>query len=203
MGKGTRHIGFQIPMPDQTLSPEQFASRFESASRKFWCLAVGILGCQHQAEDVLQEAALTGLRRLDSFQAGTSFDAWMARIVRFTAFNAARRHYRKREIGVQESLAAGDPQPHHARILDGKGGLDPDQEHFDDSVVRALEQLGEMPRASFLLRTLMDLSYGEISDLLGIPEGTAMSQVCRARAALRGFLQADVASECYATWRAS
>ena len=203
MGEGARHIGFMFPMSRQVLSPEQFVSRFEAASRKFWCLAAGILGCQSQAEDVLQEAALTGLGRLDSFLPGSNFEAWMAQIVRFPAFNWARRHYRRREFDVQETLPGGESRRHGARIVDEKGRLDSDQEYFDDSVTRALSKLSELPRASFLLRTLMDLSYREISDLLGIPEVTAMSHVYRSRAALRELLEADVAFESYAGWRAS
>jgi RNA polymerase sigma-70 factor (ECF subfamily) len=79
----------------------------------------------------------------------------------------------------------------------------PDQEHFDDAVMRALRQVDETPRACFLLRTLMRSSYREISELLGIPEGTAMSHVHRSRATLRQALEADVAFEPCAGWRAT
>ena len=146
---------------------------------------------------------MTGLKRLDSFRPGTSFEAWMAQIVRFTAFNCARRHYRRREVGVQGPLPGQLADRGSAGMVDEKGRLDPDQECFDDSVIRALGQLSELPRASFLLRTLMGLSYREISGLLGIPEGTAMSHVHRSRAALRELLEADVAFDLCSGWRAS
>jgi RNA polymerase sigma-70 factor (ECF subfamily) len=187
------------------LTPEDFAARFETASRKLWCLAAAILGCRVMAQDVLQEAAMTALDRLSTFQPGSNFDAWMARIVRFTALNHSRRHYRSRERGCDAALLQQAPGP---RLLtepgvDPRGRLDGEQQHFDDSVTRALQQLGELPRASFLLRTLMDLSYREISSLLEIPEGTAMSHVHRARASLRETLLADVSFEPFAGWRAS
>ena len=73
----------------------------------------------------------------------------------------------------------------------------------DKQVHDALAELGEMPRASFLLRTLMGLSYKEISELLDIPEGTAMSHVHRSRATLRTLLEADVSFELCTNWRAS
>lgn len=203
MGRRARHIGFMIPMSHQTLSPEQFVRRFETASRKLWCLAVGILGCRLQAEDVLQEAALTALQRLTSFRAGSNFEAWMAQIVRFTAFNLARRHYRRREIGSQDQLPGPSWNAANPRLVDDSGCLDSEQSHFDDSVIRALGQLSELPRASFLLRTLMGLSYREVSELLGIPEGTAMSHVHRSRATLRELLEADVSFDRFAGWRAS
>src|SRR6185503_13659537 len=69
--------------------------------------------------------------------------------------------------------------------------LDPgeaDTGAFDDHVVAGLRELGEVPRACLLLRTLRELSYAEIAELLEIPEGTAMSHVHRARLALRARL---------------
>lgn len=194
-------------MTDQALTPEEFVRQFKTSSRKLWCLAAGILGCRSQAEDVLQESAMTALSRLESFRPGSNFQAWMAQIVRFTALNLARRHHRGRELGSQvqpqDQLPGEIRTDAPRRLVDDEGCLDPDQLHFDDSVTRALGQLSELPRASFLLRTLMGLSYREISELLGIPEGTAMSHVHRSRAALRELLEADVSFEPCAGWRAS
>ena len=190
-------------MSQVPLSPEEFVSRFTALSRNLWCLAAGILGCRSQAEDVLQDSAMTALKRLDSFRSDSNFAAWMSQIVRFTALNHARRHYRSREVGVLDHLAANRDLDGASRVVDRAGSLDPEQGHFDDSLTRALAQLSEMSRASFLLRTLMGLSYGEISELLGIPEGTAMSQVSRSRTTLRELLESDTSFESYAGWRAS
>ena len=55
--------------------------------------------------------------------------------------------------------------------------------------MRALRAVGEMSRACMLLRAVHQLSYREISELLGIPEGTAMSHVHRTREALRDRLR--------------
>jgi RNA polymerase sigma-70 factor (ECF subfamily) len=190
-------------MSQVPLSPDEFVSRFTALSRNLWCLAAGILGCRSQAEDVLQESAMTALKRLDSFRRDSNFGAWMSQIVRFTALNHARRHYRSREVGVVDHLPAHGATNGVGQVVDGAGSLASEQEHFDDSLTRALAQLSEMSRASFLLRTLMGLSYSEISDLLDIPEGTAMSQVSRSRAILRELLESDASFESYAGWRAS
>jgi RNA polymerase sigma factor (sigma-70 family) len=72
--------------------------------------------------------------------------------------------------------------------LSARGELPPDQEHFDDRVMRALRSVNEVARACLLLRTLEGLSYSEISRLLEIPEGTAMSHVHRTRMHLRECL---------------
>ena len=188
---------------DDKLSPQAFAKAFQGSSRKLWYLAAGILGSRSQAEDVLQEAAVTALQRLDSFAPGTNFEAWIGQIVRFTALNHARRHYRSREFGTEELARSPGRKPGDGPSLDELLELDPHQEHFDDSVTRALLQLGELARASFLLRTLMGLTYKEIAGLLGIPAGTAMSHVHRSRAFLRRTLESDAAFELCSAGRAS
>ncbi|MCB9868391.1 MAG: sigma-70 family RNA polymerase sigma factor [Planctomycetes bacterium] len=190
------------PRNTQQLSPEAFARSFKAASRKLWCVAVAVLGDRHHAEDVLQEAALTALGRLESFTPGTGFEAWMAQIVRYCALNQCRRHYRKRECGELELAVAARPVP-AGDESPVRGVLDADQGEFDDAVTRALRRLDETARASFLLRTLADLSYREIAALLEIPEGTAMCQVHRARAAMRRMLEQDLTFEMCAAWRGS
>jgi RNA polymerase sigma-70 factor (ECF subfamily) len=188
----------------EPLTPAEFADAFQSVSRSLWGLAAAILGGRSHAEDVVQEAATTALSRLESFQRGSSFTAWMGQIVRFTALNRARRVGRTRERGgeewVQGAIAAATRAP---GPVDGRGELREDQQEFDDAVLRALNQLGTMARASFLLRVVLELSYAEISILLGIPEGTAMSHVHRSRTTLRGLLEADATFEFPALWRAS
>lgn len=59
---------------------------------------------------------------------------------------------------------------------------------FDDQVLSALQQLSAEARACLLLRTVEQLSYRDISKLMHIPEGTAMSHVHRSRLKLRQLL---------------
>ena len=189
--------------PSDVLSPEEFAAEFEAASRKLWCLASAILGDRSQAEDVVQEAAVTALGRLQCFKRGSNFLAWMGRIVRFTAYNRARRSHRVREVGPELLTGAADTGAVVALPVGADGQVEQDQAQFDDAVLNALGQLATLARASFLLRTVAELSYAEISELLEIPEGTAMSHVHRSRVILRQALEADGAFEVPAMWRAS
>ena len=66
-----------------------------------------------------------------------------------------------------------------------------DQSEFDDRLLRALSMLEETARTCLLLRTLSDMPYREISQILEIPEGTAMSHVHRSRQVLRAALSAQ------------
>lgn len=185
------------------LSPDDFAKAFEQASPRLWCLAAAVLGSRCLAEDVLQEAAMTGLAKLGDFDPATSFEAWMGQIVRYTALNHGRRHYRRHEQGEKDMPLDRRPGPQPVRAPEGHELQDLDAELFDDSVRRALLGLGQTARTCFLLRSLSGLAYKEIAELCGIPEGTAMSHVHRSREALRNTLLEDSHFEVQASWRAS
>ena len=179
------------------LNAEGFAEAFTAHSRALWCIAASVLIDRHQAEDVLQEGAIIALQKLDQFQPGTNFLAWMGRIVRFVALNHGRRRQRAMTSPVDpetiEAMAAAptllDPAPTTAR-----GEVAPGQVAFDDNVIDALGVLGETARSCLLLRTLLDMPYREIALALDIPEGTAMSHVHRARSAMRARLVTPGAS---------
>jgi RNA polymerase sigma-70 factor (ECF subfamily) len=176
----------------RSLSPDEFADRLKDSFRILWLIAVGITRDATAAEDVVQDAAMVALGKLDDFDRTTNFTAWMSQTVRFVAYNHSRKENRRRASSVDPVDMDGHavaPATHELGF-DGvaaarSGRLPTEQTHFDDAVVRALESVSEVARSCLLLRTLADLDYAEISKLLGIPEGTAMSHVHRTRAALR------------------
>ncbi len=167
------------------LSPDGFASRFTACSRALWCIATAILGDPDLAEDVLQEAAVTALRKLEDFDPSTSFSAWMGQIVRYTALNHARRRAKAKVVHVDPAQLDNTIRSPVERLrLTGDGSLPADQASFDDDVLAALGTLEETARACLLLRVVLDMPYGEISRVLDLPAGTAMSHVHRARRVL-------------------
>ena len=182
------------------LTSREFAAQFQGSYRLFWLVAAGIVGDRSGADDVVQEAAVLALERLEQFRPGTNFRAWMAQMVRFVALNHARRQQKHRNVGEvvaglgpvsPSSLGTTMPKASDLR-LGQKGELPEDQAHFDDRLVMALNSVNDVARACLLLRTVEHLEYSEISKLLSIPEGTAMSHVHRTRQYLRERL-ADLA----------
>ncbi|MCI0363964.1 MAG: sigma-70 family RNA polymerase sigma factor [Phycisphaerales bacterium] len=176
----------------QRLTPAAFAAEFDVAWPTLWCVAAAVLGDRAGADDVLQEAAIVALAKLDQFDPNSNFMAWMGRIVRFIALNHARRQAKHRSFagsqpGDPQSLAsiAAAPQSFPNPLINGRGQLLSGYDTFDDQVLHALRSLDETARACLLLRTLLDMPYRDISRALDIAEGTAMSHVHRARAALR------------------
>lgn len=172
------------------LSPDEFARRFEASSSVLWTLAAGVLGDRSRVEDVLQESALIGLRKLEAFEPGTSFTAWMGRVVRFVALNHARRAARRRTLAAVPELLEGEEAatPSPAPRLDGAGAVGMDELDLDDDTVAALRELKPTARACLLLKAVLELEYSEIGEALSIPAGTAMSHVHRARSILRARL---------------
>ncbi|MCZ6688927.1 MAG: sigma-70 family RNA polymerase sigma factor [Planctomycetota bacterium] len=169
------------------LSADQFAERFDESSRVLWTLAAGILGNRTHVEDVLQEAAMIGWRKVTDFDPSGSFSAWMGRVVRFVALNqlrlTRRRNTHPTDPETLDRIEAPRPVP---TVQMGPGGeVRLDRDRLGDELSRALADLKPTARACLLLKTVVELEYRQIGAVLGIPEGTAMSHVHRARQLLR------------------
>lgn len=174
--------------------PADFPTLFEQSFRRLWLLAAGIVRDRSLAEDVVQDAALIALEKWEQFTPGSSFTAWMGQMVRFVALNHVRREKRRRTaatdpVTIDATEAASAAPAATAALGTSVQHLSPDQLDFDDHLLRALQDVGDIPRACLLLRTLEDVPYSEIAALLDIPEGTAMSHVHRTRQFLRDRLR--------------
>lgn len=173
------------------LDAQMLTTEFSAAAASLWTLAAGILGHRTHAEDVLQEAAMIAWQKRATFTPGTSFRAWIGRIVRFVAQNHRRRDRRRRtepfandELDTAPAPAANAPQ------TEGIGWTH-DPLDFSDPVLAALQRLKPIARSCLLLKVVGGHDYREIAALLGIPEGTAMSHVSRARDALAILLSPE------------
>ncbi|MEN1681635.1 MAG: RNA polymerase sigma factor [Planctomycetota bacterium] len=178
--------------PEQPLSPEQFAELFSSAFAKLWALATALVGDRAEAEDLVQEAAMVALRKLDQFTPGSNFAAWMAKIVRMHAANWRRKQAGRRTsaadpVNLDQRQSAADAVQDNAAVSESAAGrTESIQEGFDDVLLSHLRQIDQVPRACLLLRVVHDLAYEEIAAMLEIPSGTAMSHVHRTKKKLRG-----------------
>lgn len=206
-GSPTMASDMRIPASDRPAargSDGEFASLFQASFRKLWCIAAGIVGNAATAEDVVQEAAVIALGKFDRFQKHNppaaniqggatppnlpNFTAWMAQIVRYVALNQYRKdrrnHASSLSDGSESAVITANTPPAPVQLT-RQGQLPEGQQTFDDRVMRALGQVGDVARACLLLRTIESLDYKQIAQLLEIPEGTAMSHVHRARQLLR------------------
>jgi RNA polymerase sigma-70 factor (ECF subfamily) len=144
-------------------------------------LARWLLRNQHDAEDAVQEASVQAVRHFRTFTAGNG-RAWFLTIVRHTCYDARRRD-------IQRSSDPFDEEEHSSVVP----GDDPESlllETVDVVLIRrTLNTLPDRFRELLVLRELDELSYRELAGVLGIPIGTVMSGVSRARQAFRVALE--------------
>jgi len=173
------------------LSESEFAQLVVRVRPALTIVASAVLGDRVEADDVVQEASVIGLASLDRFTPGTSFEGWMAQIVRNVARNAMRKRTRN-----PARATGGDALVNHAARtgraaatapVSGDGSV-PNPAHFDTAVQRALQNLDETSRVCLLLRTVGEMSYAQIAAITELNENTAMSHVFRSRRAMREFL---------------
>jgi RNA polymerase sigma-70 factor, ECF subfamily len=142
-------------------------------------LARWLMRNEHDAEDVLQEASLRAFRYFRTFTGGNG-RAWFLRIVRNTC-GSWRRRGAQASCVFDENFHSSD-----ARTTDPESLLL--QVDSVAAVEQALRSLPDRFRELLVLRELEDLSYRELADVIGIPMGTVMSGLSRARQAFRRAL---------------
>lgn len=130
------------------------------------------------ADDLVQdclERAITGWRLR---RKGTSTRAWLLAITRNLFLNELRRNGR---------------QGHHVEFVDGGGHMSADvgaeQLLMGHDALAMLRGMPEEDRSLLLLVGVEDLSYREAAAVFGVPEGTIMSRLSRARARLRSMVE--------------
>jgi len=142
--------------------------------------ARGLTGSAVEADDLVQAACERALARQHQFQEGTRFDSWMFRIVQTIWIDQVRsRDVRKESGEVAEERMGSDEA---VRRVEARLAL--------GEVRRAVDRLPPDQRTALLLVTVDGLSYKETAEIVGVPVGTIMSRLARARIALQLQLEA-------------
>ncbi len=164
-----------IVLAAQRGSPEAFGLLVRRHQERAYAVARGIVLTHEDAEDVVQEAFLHAYRALDRFRPEQPFGAWLHRIVA----NAALDNTRRRKVRNTDELHDVHSTPFR----------DP-AEHRDlrERLEAGLATLPARQRAVLVLHDVEGYKHGEIGEILGIPEGTARSDLFHARAAMRRLL---------------
>lgn len=153
-------------------------------------LALRLTRHRLDAEDLVQETYLRAFRFFDKFAAGTNFKAWIFRILINTFINEYRRKKRVPPQVDFEKTALSYSQPESERP--DRFETDYDERRyadlFGDEVNAALQKLSPEFRMVVLLCDLEEFSYKEIAGIMGVPIGTVMSRLSRARRQLQQYL---------------
>ena len=172
--------------------PAAFRQLVEQNSTNVYNVALKLLGDEQEAEDVLQETFMSAFEAIDGFEGRAKLSTWLYRI----AYNASLMRLRKRSQMTTFSL----DQP--------VGGKEPTETHFsrhlvdwsrvpDDQLLtaearevmdRAISDLPESLRVTFVLRDIQGLSGAETAEILGITVQAVKNRLHRARLRLRDRL---------------
>jgi len=161
--------------------------------RRVFSLVLRMLGSREEAEDVAQEAFLALHRHGHRFRGEARFSTFVYRVAANAALNRRRSlgRRRAREAALSHRQDAGDDLPSAPR--------DPEDSASGGEIqVRVQAALLGLPKDLRLAVVLYDIegqSYGEIAQVLRIPEGTVKSRIHRARTALRDRLKALAQAE--------
>jgi RNA polymerase sigma factor (sigma-70 family) len=161
------------------MNDEQTRIRFETLllplMKDAYNLTRWLMKNQEDAEDMVQESYLRAYRFFGTFHEGTNCRAWFLRIVRNTCYTALGDHDLKhKQVPLDaEADEIEDTSPLPPVSLAKKATV--------ESVREAIAALPVDFREVLVLRELEGLSYKEISEVSGIPLGTVMSRLARAR----------------------
>jgi RNA polymerase sigma-70 factor, ECF subfamily len=152
-----------------------FAQLVRRHQQRAYAVARAVLLSHEDAEDAVQEGFLHAHRALSRFRPDQPFGAWLHRIISNAALDLARR----RKVRDTDELVDTHASPFR----------DPaEADELHDRLRSALSQLPDRQRSVLVLHDVEGYKHAEIGAMLGIPEGTARSDLHHARAAMRTIL---------------
>jgi RNA polymerase sigma-70 factor (ECF subfamily) len=152
--------------------------------RKVFHIAYKFTGRHAEAEDLMQEILLKVFRSLDRFNQDADFSTWLGSVARNYCIDHYRASKREKEVLVEDlvafDLAVATTGTNPQRVLE-----DRDRRSF---LRKGLELLPDKLREAVILRDLQGLTYQEMAERLGLPEGTVKSRINRGREELSRLL---------------
>jgi RNA polymerase sigma-70 factor (ECF subfamily) len=145
-----------------------------------WSLVVSLLGDVPQAQDVLQTVFFKAFRGLPGFRFRSALFTWLYRIARNECRNQMRR---RRPATVPLDVIVG------SRYEACEGGLPAEPSVRQEALRKAVRQLPLKMREVIVLKYQQDLTYEEMSRILGCPSGTVASRLNRALLELEARLR--------------
>ncbi len=141
-----------------------------------------------EAEDVVQDAFVLALTKLDSFKGNSQFYTWLYRI----AHNAAISKLRKKRPSVSLDQSNDDDQSPRFNLPTNEEQPHERLQRLEraESLHRAMEKLSDEHRSILILREMEEMDYESIAAVLQLAVGTVRSRLHRARSCLRELIEA-------------
>jgi RNA polymerase sigma-70 factor (ECF subfamily) len=167
---------------------------------RLYTIALRVLGDPRDAEEIVQDALVRAYRALDTYDAerirALKLRAWLAAIVVNLARNRATRRRQPPSVSLDDTATDGSPVADRLPTsAAGEPGAVVERREGAARWAALLAQLPDRYRTPIVLRHVDGLSFAEMSDALGRPEGTLKAQVHRGLAMLRTAHQAVLRAE--------
>ena len=157
----------------------------QRVGRSAYIFALQLTGDRETALDIAQDGVLKFFRYLNRFDASRPIEPWLYQIVRNRVRDLARRERARRHESLDAWLEQGHPQ---ATDMTDDPAVEVERIELQRRIWRSVSLLSDAHREIFVLRDFHQLSYGEIAEVLSIPQGTVMSRLHAARTTLRALL---------------
>lgn len=198
-------LGLSVPLAAMTVSstpeedsrlveevlggnPEAFRGLVERYQGRIYNVIYGMVHNRDDAMELSQDSFLKAYRKLDSFHLGTKFYTWLCRIAINTTIDFLRKHKNRHSVEFDENIAVRTD----AGLFDGHTSNNPEknaeQEELKKLVMAEVDKLPEDQKQILILKEIDGLSYKEIAEVVGIPQGTVMSRLYYARKRLQEAL---------------
>jgi RNA polymerase sigma-70 factor (ECF subfamily) len=168
---------------------DAFGEIVEIYKNSVYQLCYRMLGGQHEAEDMAQEAFIRAYVNINSFNQELKFSTWLFRIATNLCIDRIRKkkpdYYLDAEVSGTEGLNMYSQIPSNTPL--------PEQEleslELHETVQKEILKLPEKYRSAIVLKYIEELSLNEISEILELPLGTVKTRIHRGREALRQQLR--------------
>lgn len=155
--------------------------------RRVYALCLRMVKDPSEAEDLTQEAFLQVFRKIHTFRGEAAFSSWLHRL---TANIALMRLRRKKLASISlDQLSSGEDGDDRSYHEPGAPDLRMTGLFDRSNLQRAVNQLPEGYKTTFLLHDVQGYEHKQIARILGCSVGTCKSQLHRARKGIREFLQ--------------
>jgi RNA polymerase sigma-70 factor, ECF subfamily len=146
-----------------------------------------LLGNEADALDAVQEGFTKALVHVGGFRGQSTFKTWLLRVVSNAALDLGRQRGRREALTAQTLVKARADSQEPQTLEDAAQGLY--RQDLRVALDKALAELPEAQRRTFVLHAEAELSYREVAEVLGISIGTVMSRLYYARQRLRTHLE--------------
>lgn len=195
-----RPAGEPIVDPDRDLvtrcqkgQPAAFDELVRRFQDRVFNIAFRMLREREVAEEIAQDVFVSVYQHIEGFQGNSKFSTWLFRVVANHCHNKSkylRRRKHKQQDSIDAPIEGEDGEL--KRELPDDPGRSPEElatrRKMNEAIQEAISHLDEDHRVIVLLRDVEDMSYEEIGEVLGLPEGTVKSRLHRARNELRARL---------------